>query len=156
MTHFLTRTLLGAVTCAFVAMTANAQVTQDKFATEYAKNKNKLGLFLDSEELSKAKARYGMNGYALAFQSDNNVCLQKTDGTYGGWCTNDEFPDWKKTAKVKFVQGSLQAMDDKGKVIWQTRGTVKDPYARLIISPEGKLMIINAAGAVYWFRPNKK
>ena len=99
-----------------------------------------------------------MNGYSLIFQHDYNLCLVKAGqggeaGDYAGWCVGDEKSStYMNTRKVLFDKGTLKALDAAGKVIWQSTPK-SDPYAKLIISPQGKLMITNAVGAVYWSKP---
>jgi hypothetical protein len=50
---------------------------------------------------------------------------------------------------VIFANGMLQCLDAAGKVVWASTPK-KDPNAKLIIAPNGQLMITNAGGAVYW------
>jgi hypothetical protein len=143
---------------------ASTAVAQD-YGAEYAKTKGG-GLFLNNMELKQSPAEgknsaresVGMNGYVLTFQQDYNLCLKRQGqggevGAYAGWCVSDEKPStFMNTRKVVFDKGTLKALDGAGKVIWQSTPK-NDPYAKIIISPQGKLMITNAVGAVYWSKP---
>jgi hypothetical protein len=141
-------------------------VAQDSYGVEYAKTKGG-GLLLNNMELKQSPAdgknskrdSVGMNGYGLIFQSDSNVCLKKSDPASGDytlsdyrWCVNDEptmKTAYRNTRKVMFANGMLQCLDAAGKVIWSSTPK-KDPFAKIIIAPNGQLMITNAGGAVYW------
>ena len=152
---------MHVVAAFLMAATAAAQ----DYGAEYAKTKGG-GLLLNNMELKQsaavgknsAKEAVGMNGYSLIFQHDYNLCLVKAGqggeaGDYAGWCVGDEKSStYMNTRKVLFDKGTLKALDAAGKVIWQSTPK-NDPYAKLIISPQGKLMITNAVGAVYWSKP---
>lgn len=134
------------------------------YGVEYAKTKGG-GLLLNKMELKQSppdsvnskREAVGMNGYALVFQHDYNVCLVKsTPGTASftasdyRWCVNNEMGNrYQQIRKVIFEDGMLKCLDGTGKPIWAS-ALKKDPYAKIIISPQGELMITNAAGAVYW------
>ena len=137
---------------------------QDSYGAEYAKTK-KGGLLLDKMELKQSRPdaqgsfenAVAMNGYALVFQHDSNVCLVKMEPgakafTPAGvrWCVSQEAnPAYKNIRKVIFANGMLQGLDAAGKVVW-TSHKKADPFAKIIIAPNGQLMITNAVGAVYW------
>lgn len=160
-TAYLTALALSLTTLVVLPTVAHAQ---DSYGAEYAKTK-KGGLLLDKMELKQsrpdAKGSFenavAMNGHALVFQHDFNVCLVKMEPgakafTPAGvrWCVSQEAKAaYKNTRKVIFANGMLQCLDAAGKVVWASTPK-KDPFAKIIIAPNGQLMITNAGGAVYW------
>ena len=132
---------------------ASAPASAQTYAQTYAKT-GKGGLLLDGMELKrspkdKVSEAVSMNGYMLIFQSDSNLCVQKVDRSHV-WCINDTIGSkYSQIAKVKFEKGTLIAYDAKGGKLWSTR-TVADPYAKLILTPQGKLQTTSSVGVVYW------
>lgn len=147
-------TLAAALVCA--AGLATPALTQTSTA-DYARTGGG-GLLLNNMELKQSpegsrENAVGMNGHVLIFQADYNLCLKTSPDLAYRWCLNDEAKTtWMNTRKVVFVNGTLKALDGAGKTVWKSTAKA-DPYAKLIITPEGKLVTMNASGAVYWSRP---
>lgn len=89
------------------------------------------------------------NGYALQWQADGNVCLNKGSETYAGWCLSEESPSFANARKVLFRQGTLTVLDGAGQRIWQST-PANDPAAKLDITPQGRLQITDGAGKILW------
>ena len=160
---------ITALILGLTALVALPAIAQNSYGVEYA-NTKKGGLLLNNMELKQsppdgknsARESVGMNGHALIFQHDYNVCLVKSNpnasdykaGDYK-WCVGDEAKaTFKNTRKVMFTNGMLQCSDASGKVIWSSAKKA-DPFAKIIIAPNGQLMITNAGGAVYWSKGGK-
>lgn len=114
----------------------------------------KTGLMYDGQEIRRTEGSTAlvMNGHKLVYQADGNLCLQTVDNGHR-WCVNDHIgADYQKTSKVVFQKGVLKVLDAGGKQLWATR-SVADPYAKLVITPQGKLQTTNAANALYWENP---
>lgn len=136
-----------SVALAGLAILAAPQVAAQTYEQTYAKS-GKGGLLLNDMELKRNEA-VAMNGYKLIFQHDGNICLQKQPNTHV-WCVNDMIGQkYQEIAKVKFEKGTLIIYDNKGAKLWSTR-SVADPYAKIIITPDGKLTTMSSVGAVYW------
>jgi len=164
-THKTAANAVAALLLGLTALSGLPAAAQNSYGVEYAKTKGG-GLLLNNMELKQsprdgknsARESVGMNGHALIFQHDYNVCLVKSTSTGDykpsdfRWCVSGEpgmNPKFQQTRKVLFVNGMLQCLDASGKVIWSTTPK-KDPYAKIIIAPNGQLLITNAGGAVYW------
>jgi len=132
---------------------AATQATAQTYEQTYAKS-GKGGLLLNNMELKRSPKgqvaeAVAMNGYRLIFQNDSNICVQKQPSTHV-WCVNDMIGNkFQQISKVKFEKGTLIAYDAKGAKLWSTR-PVADPYAKIIITPEGKLTTMSSVGVVYW------
>ena len=119
------------------------------WATKYAKTGK--GLLTNDQEMTLGM-HVNMSGYFLHHKNDHDLCLAKDTTTDYSWCMSKELPTYKNVRKILFTLGMLQALDGAGKVIWHTTPK-KDPYAKIMISPEGTLMITNSVGAIYWSKP---
>lgn len=92
-----------------------------------------------------------MNGYRLQVNPDGNLCLfAETGPNPHRWCVNDEIGEkYAQIERVAFEDGVLSAYDANKAKLWSTR-PVSDPYAKLTITTEGRLVITSASGALYW------
>ena len=92
-----------------------------------------------------------MNGYRLQVNPDGNLCLfAETGPNPHRWCVNDEIGgQYAQIQRVTFGGGVLAAYDAKNAQLWSSR-PVRDPSARLTITPEGRLVILSGSGAVHW------
>ncbi|MFT4090335.1 MAG: hypothetical protein QM645_06355 [Asticcacaulis sp.] len=112
------------------------------------------GMMYDGQEIRRTEGVTSlvMNGHKLELQSDGNLCLKTVQNGHR-WCVNDHIgANYQQVSKVVFQRGVLKVLDANGKQLWATRN-VADPYAKLVITPQGKLQTTSSVGALYWENP---
>jgi len=111
---------------------------------------NKASAMANKQSLNREQF-VSMNGDRLQVNPDGNLCLfAETGPNPHRWCVNDEIGGkYAEIQRVAFEGGVLSAYDSKNMKLWSSK-PVRDPSARLTITPEGRLVILSGSGAVHW------
>jgi hypothetical protein len=167
MSHFMTRSLIGAITFAVIALTATAQTGSDQ--KKQAEEDRK---WLASPEGKKAQqelAQINATSWLLVLREGENAALGQgatefkigfTAATLGGnpsdvcvfhepaannrkqlWCLSQQFPGVMHARGFRLRKGVFQVLDGGQNAIWSSTKTSPDVPTHLLVS-NGRLVIV--------------
>ena len=95
--------------------------------------------------------QHGDGRYILSLQDDGNFVVKTVSGGFVHGFNNFISPDRRtRIAEVRFqADGNLAAYDADGRFIWSAMDKV-NPGGRLVLQPNGDLLLVNASGMTEW------